>query len=60
MYQHSFMCPKCKGKGKVEGDSCCDLCKGDRIVFLRAKDEAKALKMEKLIKKQVKEGSSFL
>jgi DnaJ-class molecular chaperone with C-terminal Zn finger domain len=59
MYRHSFKCPKCKGKGKIDGNTC-DLCKGDGTYFLNAKDEDEALKMEKLIKKQVKEGSSFL
>ncbi len=59
MFQHSFKCPKCNGTGKVNG-VICDLCKGDGTYFLKAKDEDKARKMEKLIQKQVKKGSSFL
>lgn len=55
MYQHSFKCPKCKGKGKIDNDSC-DLCQGDGTVFLNAKDENAALKMEKDMKKLVKTG----
>lgn len=56
MFQHSFDCPKCEGKGKIDGDSICDLCKGDGTYFLDAKDEDKALSAEKKIKKLVKKG----
>ena len=49
MFLHSFKCPKCKGEGKVDGDSC-HLCRGDGTYLLKANDEKKALKMEKLIK----------